>query len=138
VLASDRTPFRLGLAARMGVEAALDTRTTADAPAWFVEHNEGEHPDRGLRDVPPTVACSARAAVHVLRTRPDLVAKLRENTRWFRRALEEAGFSPFSYPVVPGGGADPHPGVRRARAAHVERALEAFVAVGRESGIVRA
>ena len=45
--------------------------------------------------LPPTVACSARAAVHVLRTRPDLVAKLRENTRWFRGALREAGFHPL-------------------------------------------
>ena len=42
--------------------------------------------------LPPTVACSARAAVRVLRARPDLVVKLRENTRWFRGALREAGF----------------------------------------------
>jgi glycine C-acetyltransferase len=46
--------------------------------------------------LPPTVACSARAAVTVLRTRPDLVAKLRENTRWFRAALRERGFAPLA------------------------------------------
>ncbi|HZD88013.1 MAG TPA: glycine C-acetyltransferase [Gaiellaceae bacterium] len=45
--------------------------------------------------LPPTVACSARAAVHVLRSRPDLVARLRENTRWFRHALGEEGFAPL-------------------------------------------
>ncbi len=45
VLASDRTPFRLGLAERMGAHEVLDLRDVADAPAWFVEHNEGEHPD---------------------------------------------------------------------------------------------
>jgi glycine C-acetyltransferase len=45
--------------------------------------------------LPPTVACSARAAVHVLRTQPQLVGKLRENTRWFRAALRERGFSPL-------------------------------------------
>ncbi len=45
VLASDRKPFRLDLAARMGVTAALDTRTVDDAAAWFVEQNEGEHVD---------------------------------------------------------------------------------------------
>jgi len=45
VLASDRTPFRLGLAERMGAHEVLDLREVADAPAWFVEHNEGEHPD---------------------------------------------------------------------------------------------
>jgi threonine 3-dehydrogenase len=44
VLASDRKPFRLGLAERMGA-VALDVRDTDDVPAWFVEQNEGEHPD---------------------------------------------------------------------------------------------
>ena len=45
VLASDRTPFRLGLAEQMGVHAALDVRDVDDVSAWFVEQNEGEHPD---------------------------------------------------------------------------------------------
>jgi glycine C-acetyltransferase len=45
--------------------------------------------------LPPTVACSARAAVQVLRARPDLVSRLHENTRWFRAALGEAGFAPL-------------------------------------------
>jgi glycine C-acetyltransferase len=45
--------------------------------------------------LPPTVACSARAAVRLLRRRPELVARLRENTRWFRHALVEAGFAPL-------------------------------------------
>jgi glycine C-acetyltransferase len=41
------------------------------------------------------VACSAHAAVRVLQARPDLVVKLRENTRWFRNALREEGFEPL-------------------------------------------
>jgi glycine C-acetyltransferase len=45
--------------------------------------------------LPPTVACSARAAVRVLRERPELVSRLCENTLWFRNALREAGFSPL-------------------------------------------
>ena len=45
MLASDRTPFRLGLAEQMGVHAALDVRDVDDVTAWFVEQNEGEHPD---------------------------------------------------------------------------------------------
>jgi glycine C-acetyltransferase len=121
--------------------------------------------------LPPTVACSARAAVHVLRDRPDLVARLRENTRWFRGALREAGFAPldgeaaiipiivgetaraielserllekgvfvtgFGYPVVPEGTARIRVQMSAAlEPAHLERALEAFVEVGREAGLL--
>jgi glycine C-acetyltransferase len=120
--------------------------------------------------LPPTVACSARAAVHVLRTRPDLVAKLRENTLWFRHALREAGFDPldgegaiipiivgetsraielsgqllergvfvtgFGYPVVPEGKARIRVQMSAAlEPVHLERALEAFVAVGPQAGV---
>jgi threonine 3-dehydrogenase len=45
VLASDRTPFRLALARRMGVHGAIDVRDVGDVAAWFVRENEGEHPD---------------------------------------------------------------------------------------------
>jgi len=45
VLASDRTPFRLGLAEAMGADETLDVRSVPDTAAWFVERNEGEHPD---------------------------------------------------------------------------------------------
>ena len=121
--------------------------------------------------LPPTVACSARAAVHVLRSRPDLVVKLRENTRWFRGALREAGFHPldgeaaiipiivgetaraielseellargvfvtgFGYPVVPEGTARIRVQMSAAHEPmHLERALGAFVEVGREAGLL--
>ena len=123
--------------------------------------------------LPPTVACSARAAVRVLRTRPDLVAKLRENTRWFRGALRERGFEPldgeaaiipiivgetsraielsrrlldrgvfvtgFGYPVVPEGTARIRVQMSAAlEPVHLQRALDAFVEVGREAGLVPA
>ncbi len=45
--------------------------------------------------LPPTVACSALRAVQVLRESPELVERLRENTRRFRALLIEAGFSPL-------------------------------------------
>jgi glycine C-acetyltransferase len=121
--------------------------------------------------LPPTVACSARAAVHTLRTRPDLVSRLHENTRWFRSALADAGFSPlpgeaaiipiivgetaraielserlldrgvfvtgFGYPVVPEGTARIRVQMSAAlEPIHLERALAAFVEVGRESGLL--
>ncbi|MGH2935251.1 MAG: glycine C-acetyltransferase [Gaiellaceae bacterium] len=122
--------------------------------------------------LPPTVACSARAAVGVLRSRPDLVVKLRENTRWFRGALREVGFKPldgeaaiipiivgetaqaielsekllergvfvtgFGYPVVPEGTARIRVQMSAAlEPMHLDRALAAFVEVGRESGLLR-
>jgi glycine C-acetyltransferase len=122
--------------------------------------------------LPPTVACSARAAVRTLQARPDLVVKLRENTCWFRNALREEGFDPldgeaaiipiivgetaraielserlldrgvfvtgFGYPVVPEGTARIRVQMSAAlEPAHLERALTAFVEVGRESGLLR-
>jgi len=121
--------------------------------------------------LPPTVACSAAAAVRVLRARPDLVVKLRENTSWFRNALREAGFAPldgeaaiipiivgetaraielserlldrgvfvtgFGYPVVPEGTARVRVQMSAAlEPMHLERALAAFVEVGREAGLL--
>ena len=97
--------------------------------------------------------------------------KLRENTRWFRGALREAGFKPldgeaaiipiivgetaraielserllqhgvfvtgFGYPVVPEGTARVRVQMSAAlEPMHLERALAAFVEVGRDTGIV--
>ena len=121
--------------------------------------------------LPPTVACSARAAVRVMLERPDLVARLRENTRWFRSALRDAGFEPlegegaiipiivgetaraielsgrllergvfvtgFGFPVVAEGTARIRVQMSAAlEPTHLERALAAFVEVGREAGLV--
>ena len=121
--------------------------------------------------LPPTVACSARAAVRVLRTQPELVSRLRENTEWFRAALRDRGFAPldgeaaiipiivgetsraieisqrlldrgvfvtgFGYPVVPEGTARIRVQMSAAlERAHLERALDAFTAVGREAALI--
>jgi len=123
--------------------------------------------------LPPTVACSARAAIRVLRDHPELITKLHKSTQWFRGALREAGFDPlegesaiipiivgetaraieiserllergvfvtgFGYPVVPEGTARIRVQMSAAlEREHLERALEAFVAVGREVGLVSA
>jgi glycine C-acetyltransferase len=45
--------------------------------------------------LPPTVACSALRAVELVHEQPDLLARLRENTRRFREQLAEAGLSPL-------------------------------------------
>ncbi len=45
--------------------------------------------------LPPTVACSARAAIGVLQAEPELVRRLHENVRRFRGALRELGYAPL-------------------------------------------
>jgi glycine C-acetyltransferase len=111
--------------------------------------------------------------VRVLREHPELIAKLRESTQWFRVALREAGFSPlegesaiipiivgetaraieiserllergvfvtgFGFPVVPEGTARIRVQMSAAHEReHLERALDAFVSVGRDVGLVSA
>jgi glycine C-acetyltransferase len=53
--------------------------------------------------LPPTVAASAMAAVRYLEAHPERVTRLHENVRWFRGALQEAGFHPLpgETPIIP-------------------------------------
>ncbi len=53
--------------------------------------------------LPPTVAASSLAAIRHLEHNPRLLLQLRENTRYFRSALSEAGFKPLpgETPIVP-------------------------------------
>lgn len=53
--------------------------------------------------LPPTVACSALAAVKYVEAHPECVRALRENAAWFRGALKEAGLKPLDgeTPIVP-------------------------------------
>jgi glycine C-acetyltransferase len=53
--------------------------------------------------LPPTVAASALAAVRFVEKHPERVAKLRDNTTYFRERIVEAGFKPLSgdTPIVP-------------------------------------
>ncbi len=53
--------------------------------------------------LPPTVAASSLAAVECVEARPERVRALRENARYFREAIVEAGFSPLAgeTPIVP-------------------------------------
>jgi glycine C-acetyltransferase len=175
-----------GVAEHFGVEGQVDVLTgtlgkaLGGAAGGYVASSrevcellaQRSRPQLFSNALPPTVACSARAAVRVLHERPDLVARLRENTRWFRGALRERGFSPldgeaaiipiivgetaraieiserllergvfvtgFGYPVVPEGTARIRVQMSAAlEPAHLERALDAFVEVGRETGLIR-
>ena len=53
--------------------------------------------------LPPTVAASSLAAVSFVEQHPERVATLRENTRYFRERIVEAGFAPLAgeTPIVP-------------------------------------
>jgi len=53
--------------------------------------------------LPPTVASSSLAAIEFVEKHPGRVAILRENTRYFRDAITEAGFKPLAgeTPIVP-------------------------------------
>ena len=53
--------------------------------------------------LPPTVAASALAAVQFIEQHPERVETLRENTKYFREQIIEAGFKPLAgeTPIVP-------------------------------------
>jgi glycine C-acetyltransferase len=53
--------------------------------------------------LPPTVAASALAAIEFIEKHPARVVQLRENTRYFREQITEAGFKPLAgeTPIVP-------------------------------------
>jgi len=53
--------------------------------------------------LPPTVAASAMASVEFIERHPDRVRTLQENSRYFREAITDAGFSPLpgETPIVP-------------------------------------
>jgi glycine C-acetyltransferase len=53
--------------------------------------------------LPPTVACSALAAVEFIEKHPGRVQTLRDNTAYFRQQIVEAGFNPLAgeTPIVP-------------------------------------
>jgi glycine C-acetyltransferase len=74
-----------------GSEAIADTLTQRSRPQLF------------SNALPPTVAASALAAVQLLEAHPERVERLRENTRYFRDAIIEAGLKPLpgETPIVP-------------------------------------
>jgi glycine C-acetyltransferase len=74
-----------------GPEALCDMLTQRSRPQLF------------SNALPPTVASSALASVNYLTSHPDRVKLLRDNARYFRGSIEEAGFKPLAgeTPIVP-------------------------------------
>jgi len=121
--------------------------------------------------LPPALVCAGLACLEVLSDAGPLRARLADNTRWFHRAMTEAGFAVrsgehpivpimlgdarlahqmaaelldrgiyvvgFSYPVVPRGEARIRVQISAAHEpAHLERAVTAFVEVGRALAVI--
>jgi glycine C-acetyltransferase len=74
-----------------GPEAVCDILTQRSRPQLF------------SNALPPTVASSALAAVQFVAAHPERVRTLRDNTRYFREQISEAGFKPLAgeTPIVP-------------------------------------
>ena len=74
-----------------GPEALTDYLTQRSRPQLF------------SNALPPTVAASALAAVRLVEANPDRVETLRQNTKYFREQITEAGFKPIpgETPIVP-------------------------------------
>ncbi|HVE79971.1 MAG TPA: glycine C-acetyltransferase [Gemmatimonadaceae bacterium] len=65
--------------------------------------NQRSRPQLFSNALPPTVASSALAAVEFVERHPERVETLRENARYFRERIIEAGFKPLAgeTPIVP-------------------------------------
>ena len=76
----------------------------AAGPAAFTDYlTQRSRPQLFSNALPPTVACSALAAVRYIEEHPERVATLRENARYFREQILEAGFKPLAgeTPIIP-------------------------------------
>ena len=106
-----------GTAEHFGVVGEVDVITSTlgkalgGAAGGFVAGNaalcdmltQRSRPQLFSNALPPTVAASALASVQFLEAHPERVQKLRDNAKYFRQAIIEAGFSPLpgDTPIVP-------------------------------------
>lgn len=106
-----------GTAERAGVMGEVDIVTstlgkalggaaggfTASSAALCDYLTQRSRPQLFSNALPPTVAASALAAVRYVTAHPERVARLHENARYFRGALEDSGFKPLAgeTPIIP-------------------------------------
>jgi glycine C-acetyltransferase len=97
------TPEHFGLVGEIDVVTGTLGKALGGAAGGYVASStevcdllsQRSRPQLFSNALPPTVACSALRAVELMRERPELLARLRENTRTFRELLAESGFAPL-------------------------------------------
>jgi glycine C-acetyltransferase len=97
------TPEHFGLLGEIDVVTGTLGKALGGAAGGYVASSaqvcdllgQRSRPQLFSNALPPTVACSATRAVELMRERPELLARQRENVRSFRGLLEEAGYAPL-------------------------------------------
>ena len=105
------TPEHFGLLGEVDIITSTLGKALGGAAGGFVAGpaslcdmlTQRSRPQLFSNALPPTVAASALGAIRQLEHHPELVQKLRDNTRYFRGAISEAGFKPLpgETPIVP-------------------------------------
>jgi glycine C-acetyltransferase len=173
------TPEYCGVAGRVDIVTSTLGKALGGASGGFTASRrevvallrQRSRPYLFSNTLPPALVCAGLACLDVLSAAGAVRARLAENTRWFRRAMTEAGFAVragehpivpimlgdaqlanqmaaelldrgiyvvgFSYPVVPRGEARIRVQISAAHEpAHLERAVAAFVEVGRARAVI--
>ena len=105
------TPEHFGVLGEVDIITSTLGKALAGAAGGFVAGSnvladyltQRSRPQLFSNALPPTVAASAMAAVQFVEQHPERVETLRENTRYFREQITEAGFKPIpgETPIVP-------------------------------------
>jgi len=105
------TPEHCGVLGEIDVITSTLGKALGGASGGFVAGPESlcdmltqrSRPQLFSNALPPTVAASALAAVEFVTRHPERVRTLRDNTRYFREQITEAGFTPLAgeTPIVP-------------------------------------
>lgn len=105
------TPEHCGVLGEIDVITSTLGKALGGASGGFVAGPESlcdmltqrSRPQLFSNALPPTVAASALAAVQFVTRHPERVRTLRDNTRYFREQITEAGFTPLAgeTPIVP-------------------------------------
>ena len=105
------TAEHFGLLGEVDIITSTLGKALGGAAGWFVAGPEvladyltqRSRPQLFSNALPPTVAMSALAAVDFVEKHPECVEQLRQNTKYFREQIIEAGFKPIpgDTPIVP-------------------------------------